>query len=159
MTNKFQHKYRLRLLIFIALVLVLINISLPFVEQYNSDVSKKQYKLAAEAGVKSKEISFTLYSSNNIKQDLYSTLTLTLISLLLSLILTKRMILSLLFAFIFLVLTVAAIILLPRNGFWFVESVYFVVSIIAGILSFSFWLAFTICQFCNRRFEIKSLLQ
>lgn len=159
MTNKFQHKYRLRLLIFVVLFLVLINISLPFVEQYNSDVSKKQHKLAAEAGVKSKEVSFTLYSSNNIEQDLYSTLTLTLTLLLLSLISTKRMILSLLFAFIFLVLTVAAIILLPRNGFWFVESIYFVVSIIAGILSLSFWLAFTICRFCNRRFEIKHFLK
>ena len=156
MKKLFRHKYILRIIAFAVLVLAIVNISLPKIEEYNQAVYEKQSKLEIEAnGINNTKISFGIYSFYK-GLNFNFVFTVILAALFLSLLLTKRIILSLFFAFLLLL----QILILEILRIDFSASSYFFEFVfMACWFSLSFWLAFAICRLVNSKFHAEFLLR
>jgi len=159
MKKFFQQKYILTVIAFAVLSLTLINISLPKIKEYNSTVYKEQNRLQIEAdGVGSRKISFEIYGDTPRFDNLF---TLVLIGLFLTLFLTKRIILSSLFAsLLFVQILIFVIGIFPLiNNYYLFTSHFFEFFFLLGLFAFSFWQAFAICRLARKKFQVKIFLK
>jgi hypothetical protein len=148
MRKIFQHKYIFRVLTFLAL-------ALPLLDLINWKM--REYRL--------KNLPFEI-SSPPTPSYLFIFVSLTLF---LSLILTKRIVLSLLFVFLFLIQSLLLGFILSKIEtteigtayyyFSYFETEYFKFVLVAFLIPLSFWLSFSICRFCNQRFQTKTFLR
>jgi len=145
---------------FLTATLILANVSLPKINEHNTAVYEKQIKIKNEANGQNGQISFGTYSSH-ASPDFNGFLTLSLTALFLSLLLTKRIILSFLFAFLFfaqIIMFVIAVVPLKIDYYFFNRDLFELLSLVC-LVSFSFWQAFALCRLAHRKFQAKISLR
>ncbi len=162
MRNFPQQNHFIKILAFAVLALALINISLPKIKEYNSAIYEEQIKLKIEANgnLGGGKVSFGIYVLNK-SPNFNGVFTLILAALFLSLILTKKIILSFIFAFLLLTQITIFIIanIFLKIDYYFSDLMYFQLLFLAYIFSFSFWQALAICRFAQQKFQAKISLK
>lgn len=162
MRNIFQHKYIVNLLTFIALALALICFSLPKIESYNSAVEDKQIDLTIQANGVSDRISFSKGYSDELHPLFYAEIVLFLI-LFSSLLLTKRILFSFLFVFLFysqfiiLFYFFCSAVKFPMSYFYNYQS--FSLIFIASVLALSYWQTSLFCRPFYQKFQAENNLK
>ena len=149
MKNLLRHKYILRIVTFVVLAIAVINISLPKIEEYNLAVYEQQNKLKIEANGDDSKVGIGIYSFIE-GVNFNSVFSIILIALFLSLLLTKRIILSLIFAFL-LLLQIIILEIIPID--FSINSYVFEFIFMVCWFSLSFWLASAICRLIHSRFQ------
>ncbi len=147
MKKLFGHKYILRIVAFVVLAIAVVNISLPKIEEYNSAVHEQQNKLKIEANGDNSIVEIGIYGEGINFNFVF---TIILIALFLSLLLTKRIILSLIFAFL-LLLQIIILQIIPIN--FSINSYLFEFIFMVCWFSLSFWLALAICRLLYSKFQ------
>lgn len=162
MRRIFQQKYLLPAIAFLVLALITISVLEPKISEYNSQVRERHEKLLAKAnGLDYKKVSFTLYSSTPPRNAEF---TFFLTILFLSLILTKRIILSFFAMFLFCAQIFFAVRITSNLRqadlyFSYPKSIYFETFLTACFLSLSFWLALSFCRFSSQKFQSNTFLK
>lgn len=143
----FQHKYIVRFLAVLSLGFALASISQPLLNEYNSDVVKKQSRLKAEANrTVYNEISFCSCGRNNV--EVFH----AFIALFFCLLLSKRIMFSFIFASLYII---QFPILLAAEFQWLGEdrfenhSVIYALLFIAFVFALSFLQSSVICHFAK----------
>ncbi len=149
----------LLLVAFLTATLILVNVCLPEINEHNSAIYDEQIKLKNEANGQNGQMSFEIHSCPTLP-DFNGFLTLSLAALLLSLLSTKRVILSLLFAFLFFAQVIIFVIAVSRLKMdYLVNRDLFEIASLACLVSFSFWQAFALCHLAQRKFQAKIFLK
>jgi hypothetical protein len=162
MRRLFKQKYILRIIAFLTLALAIFNVSEPKIREYNWNVYEEQQRLQIEAnGVNNRKISFGF---SHHSSTVHQTVTFFSALLFLSLVLTKRIILSFVFLLVFwlqIYLTRRIVLGLNKAEYYFPypENLYFEYFITGCLVVLSFWLAFSVCNFFSQRFQIKTFLK
>jgi hypothetical protein len=154
MKKLFGHKYILRIVAFVVLAIAVVNISLPKIEEYNSAVHEQQNKLKIEANGDNSILGIGIYVF--IEGNFNFVFTIILIALFLSLLLTKRIILSLIFAFL-LLLQIIILQIIPIN--FSINSYLFEFIFMVCWFSLSFWLALASCRLLHSKFQTAIFLK
>ena len=145
----FQHKYIVRMLAVLALGFALASIAEPLLNEYNSDVVKKQSRLKADANrTEYNEISFCLGTGGRNNVEVFH----AFIALFFCLLLSKRIMFSFIFASLYII---QFPILLAAEFQWLGEdrfenhSVIFALLFIAFVFALSFLQSSVICHFAK----------
>lgn len=154
MKKLLRHKYVLRIVAFIVLLLAVVNISLPKIEEYNSAIYEQQNKLKIEAnGGNDPTVGIGIYG---LPANFNFVFSIILIALFLSLLLTKRIILSLIFAFL-LLMQIVILEFIPIQ--LSINSYLFEFIFMVCWFGLSFWLAFTVCRLIHSKFQTAIFLK
>ncbi len=159
----FQHKHLVRLLALMALCLALFSLSHPEIESYNSAVEEKQIELRVQAnGPPDRTFSFSGDNGFTWHPTYYAEIAFPLI-IFFSLLLTKRIFFSFLFAFLFtlqfpiIYQLYTSIVKFPDSYFRNYSSLTFM--FVSFIVFLSYCLSSLIYHFCRQRFQYKHNLK
>ena len=166
MRKIFKHKYFVRIFAFVALLFALLSIISPLIKDYNSAVEYKQIDLRkASNGTNDTKPDARDFSAGypiNNYQDYYAEIMLFL-CLAFSLLITKRIIFSFLFAFLYItqyiILLKIFYVTVKFPASYFINFPSLGLLFIGFVIAIAYWQSSIICCFSHRKFQTKIFLK